>query len=80
MGKMDRTAVKMFRADDPDFEEKNMMLFLGTPEERWMAIRDASRLAWNLINKTANPDGSLRRDVVKMYHSWDECKESSEME
>jgi hypothetical protein len=75
MGMMDRSIVKMFRADDPDFEEKNMMVFWGTPGERWLAIREANRLAWNLGgNKTADPDGRLRRDVVRTY-TWKDGKE-----
>ncbi len=43
MGELNRTAIKKFRTDDPDFAEKNMMIFEGTPSERWKAIRDVNR-------------------------------------
>ncbi len=77
MGKLNRTAVKMFRADDPGFEEKSMMIFEGTPSERWRAVREVNRLAMNLQNKTVVPDSQLRRDVVRKY-TWSDGKEPPE--
>jgi len=77
MGELNRTAVKKFRTDDPDFEEKNMMIFEGTPSERWKAVRDVNRLARNLRNKAVVPDSPLRRDVVRMY-TWSDGKEPPE--
>jgi hypothetical protein len=77
MGELNRTSVKKFRTDDPDFEEKNMMIFEGTPLERWMVIRDLNRQARNLQNKAVVPDSRLRRDVVRKY-TWSDGKEPPE--
>jgi len=77
MGKLNRTAVKMFHSGDSDFEEKNMMIFEGTPSERWAAIREANRLVRNLQNNSVVPDSPLRRDVVRMY-TWNDGKEPPE--
>jgi hypothetical protein len=74
MGELNRTVVRKFRTDDPDFEEKNMMIFEGTPSERWAAIRDVNRLAKGLQNKAVVPDSRLRRDVVRLY-TWSDGKE-----
>jgi hypothetical protein len=77
MGELNRTVVRKFRTDDPDFEEKNMMIFEGTPSERWAAIRDVNRLARGLQNKAVVPDSRLRRDVVRLY-TWSDGKEPPE--
>jgi hypothetical protein len=77
MGKLNRTAVKMFHADDPDFEAQNMMIFEGTPSERWNAIIDINRLTRNLQYNAVVPDSPLRRDVVRKY-TWNDGKEPLE--
>jgi hypothetical protein len=77
--RMDRTVVRKFRMDDPDFEEKNMMIFEGTPEECWKAIRDVNRLAWNLSHRKNVVDVPMRRDIARKY-SWDEAEDPIDYE
>jgi len=77
MGKLDRSAVKMFHTNDPDFKEKNMMIFEGTPSERWAAVRGTNRLVRNLQNNAVVPENPLRRDVVRKY-TWSDGKEPPE--
>jgi hypothetical protein len=78
--KMDRTVVRKLSMDDPDFEEKNMMIFEGTPDECWEAIRDVNKLAWNLSYRKNVVDVPMRRDVARKYSSWDEVKDPIDYE
>jgi hypothetical protein len=65
MGKMDRSVVKMFHMDDPDFKEKNMCLCEGSPQECWDQFWDFAPTITALSGGKWNFFKPIRRDVVK---------------
>jgi hypothetical protein len=54
--------------NSPDFEEENMMIFMGTPEECWKAIRDVNSLARNLSRRKVVSEPKLRRSFAKKFY------------
>jgi hypothetical protein len=62
---MDRTVVRKLNMNDPDFEEKNMMIFEGTPQECWDEFWDfAPTITW-LSGGKIDFFKPIRRDVAR---------------
>jgi hypothetical protein len=63
--RMDRSVVKLMSMDSPEFEENNMFIVDGTPQECWDIMWETNR---QLRFLTGEEPARLRRDIVRKFY------------
>jgi len=65
MGRIDKTVVRKLDMNSPDFEEANMCLCFGPPQECWDHFWDMGSLVTSLSNGEIDFFKPLRRDIAQ---------------
>ncbi|MDR2577202.1 MAG: hypothetical protein LBC70_00115 [Chitinispirillales bacterium] len=66
--RMDKTVVKIMRMGSPEFEESNMFIVDGTPQECWDITRETNMRLMRISGGEVDYAGPLRRDIVKKFY------------
>ena len=68
MGKMDRTVIKKIHMDSPEFEEANMCICRGTPQECWDEFWDFAPTITAFSRGKWDFSKPIRRDVIRKIY------------